>query len=215
MVNRAKYIAFSGGEGVGKTTQIRLLKQYLEDNNYSVMIAKELGTEYNQASMVLRDLALNKKWGNSTDGPARELIAQAARAINYHQVVKPNLHNYDFILQDRSMLCSMAYGTACGNNAQDIVNCFDMIYTDKHYGSIYDHLFLMQRDVDTGLKTAASIKQEFEQGDAMESKGLDFHNKVNSAYKAFLSLFANTKIITTDNTPPEETLKEIVTSIIY
>lgn len=211
----SKYIAISGCDGTGKTTAISRVEQALVDLGHSVIVTKELGTPHNEATMILRDLALNGKWGNNFEGSAREFVAQAARAINYQHVVLPALRSgVDFVIQDRSLLCSLAYGSACGNNPSDIETCFNMTFKDVHYSGIYDHLFVLEKDSDTALDAAVNAKAEFKQGDAIEGKGVSFQNTVNHYYKAFKNNFANMITIDTGKNNQVETSNIILNTIL-
>ena len=210
-----KYIAISGCDGTGKTTAIGRVEKALIDSGYSVIVTKELGTHHNEATMILRDLALNGKWGKNFEGPAREFVAQAARAINYEQVVLPALRSgVDFVIQDRSLLCSLAYGSACGNSPSDIETCFNMIFKDVHYSGVYDHLFVLEKDPDKALEAAVNAKEEFKGGDAIESKGAAFQNTVNHYYKAFKGNFANMVTIDTEKHDKAETSNIILNTIL-
>lgn len=123
----------------------------------------------------------------------REFVSQAIRSIHLEKLIRPSLHQYDFIIQDRGILSGMAYGQACGNPIQQLRNLASTVVEEskirprsfirnfcisidltKEYSDTYDHIIILEGDPSFGLKTAAGAKQEFGEGDAMELKGNSF-----------------------------------------
>lgn len=91
---------------------------------------------------------------------------------------------YDLIIQDRGVLSGRIYAEACGHSPDDIQRLEDYVLSDFYhrYSDIYDHVFIFHNA--DGLKIAMNAKDEFGSGDAMESRGNEFHEFVNSKFKS-------------------------------
>lgn len=215
-MKKAKYICLEGTEGVGKTTQTDKLVSYLKDRGYKVLQTKEPGTPLSDITMKLRGIMLDNQYDNDLTNTAREFISQAIRSIHIEKVIMPALNEYDFIVQDRGVLSGLAYGTACGNDFEMIeefakIVC-DPISAQDDYDSnmyaIYDSVIYLKGDVNKGLETAKSAKQEFESGDAMESRGNNFMNDVANNMDEMSSYF-NTSVIDVQGKSIEDVFAEI------
>lgn len=99
-LNNAKplFITFEGGEGVGKSTQVRLFRDYLQDAGAEVVMTREPGGCEN--ALVLRKLLVEgdaDKW----DGMSETLMYSAARNEHLREVIRPELANGRWIVCDR------------------------------------------------------------------------------------------------------------------
>ncbi|MGV3103729.1 dTMP kinase [Rothia sp. 32237D007AR] len=114
------FIAFEGGDGSGKTTQIALLAEALTERGYSVLVTREPGgTEIGEK---LRALVLEQ--GNGEIDPHTEaLIFAASRAAHAHQKIRPALQAGQIVLCDRYIDSSAAYqGAGRGLGIENVVN---------------------------------------------------------------------------------------------
>ena len=98
-----KIISFEGIEGVGKSTQIRLLKDFLESKNLDVEVLREPGSTL--AGEKIRDILLdnNNKLSNETE----LLLMFSARSELVNKIILDN--QSDYLLLDRFFDASMAY----------------------------------------------------------------------------------------------------------
>lgn len=100
------FIAFEGGDGAGKTTQINLLAQALTQSGYSVLVTREPGgTDIGEK---LRSLVLEHGKGD-IDPHTEALIFAASRAAHAHQKIRPALEAGQVVLCDRYIASSAAY----------------------------------------------------------------------------------------------------------
>lgn len=201
-----RYLVFEGVEGVGKSTQCRKLVSYLTDKGYSVLESKEPGTTNSPLTMSLRQIMLDKKYDEELTRQGRELISQAIRSIHLEKVIKPVIGKYDFIIQDRGILSGIAYGVCCGNSLQDIESLLK--YIDVDYG-LYHSTIYLKGNVKKSLDIAVSSKNEFETGDAIESRGYEFMEKVSDAMDRYSKLFNNVEVVDVTDMAIEETHQEI------
>ncbi|MDC1187935.1 dTMP kinase, partial [Gammaproteobacteria bacterium] len=98
-----KIFSFEGIEGVGKSTQINLLKEYLETNGYNTEILREPGSTITGES--IRSILLDSKENLSSESELLLMFAARAQLISE----KVNNSNSDIILFDRFYDASLAY----------------------------------------------------------------------------------------------------------
>lgn len=206
-MKKARYICLEGTEGVGKTTQTQLLAEHLIMKGFSVLVTKEPGTPLSPLTMEMRGIMLDKQYDEEMTIHAREFISQAIRSVHIENIIRPALKTHDFIIQDRGILSGLAYGTACGNDERFLEHMSHM--HDARFYALYDTVLYLTGDVSKGLDTALSSKQEFEAGDAMEAKGLDFIEQVRRNMDLQSKRF-NTKEINVDGKDIDTVLNEML-----
>ena len=100
------FIAFEGGEGSGKSTQTKLLKDWLEGEGHSVVLTREPGGT--ALGKDLRDILLSHSTGQIS--PRSEALLYAAdRAHHVFSVIRPALDAGDIVITDRYFDSSIAY----------------------------------------------------------------------------------------------------------
>lgn len=213
----SRYICLEGTEGVGKTTQTQKLVDYLRSKGYKVLQTKEPGTPLSPVTMKLREIMLSNEFDKDLTPAARELISQTIRSIHLGKVVYPARDEYDFIIQDRGVLSGLAYGTACGNDTEwlrDLASYAADLGEDDEEAifSLYDSVLYLRGNVSKGLDRALSSKQEFKDGDAMESRGNEFLNQVGQNMDEMSEWF-NAKVITVDGKNIDEVFGEILSAL--
>ena len=162
-----KIISFEGIEGVGKSTQINLLKDYLESKRLTVTVLREPGSTITGES--IRSILLDSKENLSEESEL--LLMFAARAQLISEKVLNN--NVDVILFDRFYDASIAYqGYGRGLSINFIKNLIDFTKCPTP-----DLTFLLDISVQDGFeRKIADIK------DRIESSGDEFFNKVRNGY---------------------------------
>ena len=162
-----KIISFEGIEGVGKSTQINLLKDYLESKGLAVIVLREPGSTITGES--IRSILLDSKENLSEESEL--LLMFAARAQLISEKVLNN--NEDVILFDRFYDASIAYqGFGRGLSINFIKNLIDFTKCPTP-----DLTFLLDISVQDGFeRKIADIK------DRIESSGDEFFNKVRNGY---------------------------------
>ncbi|MBB2893025.1 dTMP kinase [Flexivirga oryzae] len=98
------FIAFEGGDGAGKTTQIELLRGRLIEAGYDVVVTREPGGT--QLGTSIREVLLH---GDHVAPRAEALLFAADRAHHIATVVRPALARGAIVLQDRYLDSSVAY----------------------------------------------------------------------------------------------------------
>lgn len=190
-----KYICLEGGEGTYKTTTAKALAEHYRALGLTVLETKEPGTSHLPVTMELRNLMLNNDYDASLTKEARELISQAIRSIHIEKLIFPAIfeNEYDVIIQDRGILSGRVYAKACGNKTDNIYELENFIFQDydqtlKLLGRkfLYDTVYIFHNQ--DGLTLAKSVKNEFANGDAMESRGENFHSQVHAVFEELARL---------------------------
>jgi len=171
-------ITFEGGEGVGKSTQIRLLEESLTAAGYEVVTLREPGSSI--VSESIRDILLDAQ--NSTLSKRAELLLyEAARAQLVAEVIKPALKAGKVVLCDRFFDSTTAYqGYARGLDKDEIKN-LNLFATE---GIIPDLTIVLDLPPELGLARAANTGIP----DRLESENLAFHQLVQKGFLAIAQL---------------------------
>ena len=167
-------ISFEGMDKSGKTTQIKLLSDYLKSKNHEVVITREPGgTEVGE---MIRKILLDIK--NNIFDRAELLLYLASRSQNTKEVIIPALKEGKIVICDRYIDSSVVYqGFGRGIDVEEIkkLNYF------ATYGVIPDITFVMQIDPKTYEKRKGVQ-------DRIESSGNEFLKRVFEGYAKLKSL---------------------------
>lgn len=171
------FIVMEGPDGSGKTTQINLLKEYLEEAGYECLITREPGGTV--IGEEIRQLILNPE--HKEMSPVTEMLLYAAsRAQLVHEVIGPALEEGKIVISDRFVDSSIIYqGIArkLGISTVSAVNAPGIgIYRP-------DGIFFIDLSEAEGLRR----KKEQKNLDRMEQEGIDFHHMVSEGYRKVLS----------------------------
>ena len=171
------FIVMEGPDGSGKTTQINLLKEYLEEAGYECLITREPGGTV--IGEEIRQLILNPQ--RKEMSPVTEMLLYAAsRAQLVHEVIGPALEEGKIVISDRFVDSSIVYqGIArkLGISTVSVVNAPGIgIYRP-------DGIFFIDLSEAEGLRR----KKEQKNLDRMEQEGIDFHHMVSEGYRKVLS----------------------------
>ena len=170
---RGLFITLEGGDGAGKSTQIRNIKSFFEMKGLVVVHTREPGGT--QISEKLRDILLDSH-NTEMDAVTEMLIYAASRAQHVRELVKPALDEGSVVICDRFLDSSIAY-QAYGRGLGDMVKIVNSYATD---GLTPDITFWMDIDPDAG-KERVSKMGDF---DRLEMEARDFHYRVYEGYKA-------------------------------
>jgi dTMP kinase len=108
---RGRFITLEGGEGVGKSTQVRALAGALREQGIEVLVTREPGGS--EGAERIRDLLLSgadERWGPH----AEALLFAAARADHVAKTIRPALDAGQWVLSDRFVDSSLAYQGGAG-----------------------------------------------------------------------------------------------------
>jgi dTMP kinase len=170
-LNRGLFITFEGIEGCGKSTQSKLLLEYLARQGYDCVHTREPGGT--KAGEKIRDVLLHSKKTHISD-LTEMLLFEAARSQIVEEIIKPAMGSKKIIICDRFADATMSYQGYGGNVALDTIESINRIATG---GLEPDLTIVLDLDTITGLERAKSKGI-----DRMESKDLAYHERVRSGY---------------------------------
>jgi dTMP kinase len=168
-------IAFEGGEGSGKSTQARMLAEWLTERGVAVTTTHEPGaTDF---GLRVRSILLDSPDGSLTPR-AEALLFAADRAHHVDTVIRPALDRGDVVLTDRYVDSSLAYQGAGRALSVEDIRRLSRWATN---GLRPDLTVLLDVDPDVGLDRA---RAEGGVADRLEREPLEFHERVRRAFRA-------------------------------
>lgn len=173
---RGLFIAFEGGDGAGKSTQVAMAQQWLEARGSQVVTTREPGGT--QISEALRSLVLEHGHGE-IDSRTEALIYSAARAAHVQQLIAPALNAGSHVICDRFVDSSLAYqgmGRALGFDAVAQINDFA---TD---GLRPDVTIILDISAADGRARRVAAGGGVEAADRLEAEPDDFHERIRNAF---------------------------------
>lgn len=169
---RGRFITLEGGEGVGKSTNLAFVHDYLRERGISVVLTREPGGT--PLAENIRDLLLRQS-AEPVEELTELLLVFAARAQHLNRVIRPALVRGDWVLCDRFTDATFAYqGFGRGLSADLIGRLQTMVHPDLQP----DLTLLLDIDVERGLARA----RERGELDRIESEQADFFERVRAGY---------------------------------
>lgn len=170
------FITFEGIDGSGKSTQIQLLKEMLEERNHVVTTLREPGG--NILSEQIRQLLLDSK--EQVDPRCELLLFTAARAQLVSSVIRPALEAGKIVICDRYIDSSVAYqGYGRGLSIESIESINDFATA----GLIPDITFIFDLSVDDAAKRSGFRSNDNQtKPDRMERSGDAFFERTKQGY---------------------------------
>lgn len=173
------FVTFEGPEGCGKTTQLRLLADYLREQGHDVLTTREPGGT--AISDRVRSILLDPV--NTDMRPACEfLLFSAARAQHVEQVIRPHLAKNGIVLCDRYADSSLAYQ---GYGHQLDLKVLRVITRFATAGLVPDLTLYLDLPVEIGL--SRKTRGGNDAWNRMEQKELAFHLRVRLGYRALVA----------------------------
>jgi dTMP kinase len=170
-----RFITFEGGEGVGKSTQVRRAAQWLQSRGLEVVLTREPGGT--PRAERLRELLLER--GDEPMPQACELLLMfAARASHLANLIEPAVRRGAWVLCDRFTDATYAYqGGGRGIETAQI----DALVQIVHPRRQPDLTLLLDAPVDVGLARAAT-RNGSDGPDRFETERVDFFERVRRSY---------------------------------
>ena len=172
-MSRGRFITLEGGEGVGKSTQVKTLADALRKRRIEVLVTREPGGS--EGAEKIRELLLvgsDDRWGPS----AEALLFAAARADHVDKTIRPAVEAGRWVLCDRFADSSLAYQGGAGGlgietvrsiNAAAVGDCFP------------DRTLVLM--LDEGSERARA--RDSGDSDRIGGRPDDYHRKVDAAFR--------------------------------
>lgn len=204
---RGLFIVFEGGDGAGKSTQVRRTAQFLESRNARVLQTREPGGT--QISEELRALVLEHGHGE-VDARTEALMYAAARAAHVQQVILPALEAGTHVICDRFVDSSLAYqGVGRGLGIEEVAS----INRFATGGLVPDATVLLDISAADGRSRRIAASGGVEDSDRLESEPDDFHERIRQAFHD-LAAQAPERYLVVDANQGIEELQRAITSHI-
>lgn len=176
-VTRGRFIAFEGGEGMGKSTQIRLLADALGAHGKQVVVTREPGGT--PGAEAIRALLLHPP-GEGWTKEAEALLFAAARADHVARRILPALEQGIWVLCDRYVDSSRAYQGFAGGLGDDQVLSLHAVGS----GGLKPDLTIVI-DAPGAIVGDRLAVRDGEQSDAIGGRDAAYHASVNAAFLDF------------------------------
>lgn len=200
---KGAFITLEGGDGSGKSTQLKLLTEYLKNNGYDCVFTREPGGT--KISEKIREIILD---GNNTEetDEAEALLYAAARAQLVKEVIIPAVESGKIVVCDRFIDSSIAYqGYARGLGKEFIENINS--YALKNCMPTVTLFF------DIPPRKAFERKGGADKNDRIELSGIEFHDKVYAGYKACAESYPQRIVEINAEQTPEEVFNDVLNAL--
>ena len=170
---KPRFISFEGGEGSGKSTQIKLLAKRLAKYGEVITTREPGGTI--EAEIIRNLLVKGKK--NKWSGVVETLLLYAARKDHIDKIIDPSLKKNKWVLCDRFKESTLVYQGYGKNVDIDLIKKLDKIITNNLTPGL---TFILDIDPIIGLKRS---KRKSNTETRYENMSLRFHNKIRKAFR--------------------------------
>lgn len=168
-MGKGLFITFEGADGCGKTTQMKLLAEYLQKKGHDIVLTREPGGK--GLGEKVREILLN--YDGEVSDRCESFLFLADRAQNIDTIVNPAVDAGKIVLCDRHTDSTVAYQGYGRGLDLDRINLLNNIAVN---GRKPDLTFVFDIDTETSMKRVGKEK------DRMENAGLEFHNRVREGY---------------------------------
>jgi dTMP kinase len=174
MARKGRFITFEGGEGVGKSTQIKLLAERLAAAGIPAVVTREPGGS--PKAEALRGVILSG--AAASFGPAGEAILfSAARIDHIAQKIAPALASGEWVLCDRFADSTRAYQGAAGKLDKNLIDSLERVAVGEAQP---DLTFVLDMPVEKSLLRVAQRRDGA--ADRFESEARAFHETLRGAF---------------------------------
>lgn len=171
---RGRFISLEGGEGAGKSTQLRRLAEALRTRGLEVVETREPGGS--PGAEAIRGLLLQgdeQRWTPE----AEALLFAAARADHVAKTIRPALERGAWVLSDRFLDSSIAYQGGAGGLGFARIRA---LHDFGSHGFLPDRTLLLTLPADEAARRAGA--RDRDGADRIGARGADYHAAVASAF---------------------------------
>ena len=200
-----RFITFEGGEGCGKSTVLKAIKERLESEGVSVVLTREPGGT--PIAEQIRNVILDK--GNTAmDGRSEALLYAASRRQHLVEKIWPALQEGKTVLCDRYLDSSLAYQGGARGLGIDEVLSINLFATE---GTYPDLTLLFDLEPEQGLaRIAANQNREVNR---LDLEKLDFHHQVRNNFLALAKRYPDRYVIIDASQPLADVIEDAYKAI--
>ncbi|MCR2833814.1 dTMP kinase [Parerythrobacter lacustris] len=204
-MRRGKFIALEGGEGTGKSTQSRLLADWLRSQGRDVVLTREPGGT--PGAEAIRSLLLDPP-GDGWGSRAEALLFAAARSDHVEKLIRPAMLAGKWVVCDRFIDSSRAYQGGAGKLGDDAVQKLHAIGSEDLRP---DLTFLI---VVPAQKVALRLaRRDGESSDAIGGRDAAYHRSVGETFEAIAATEPERFVLIDGDAAPEQVHSRIVSAI--
>lgn len=197
---RGKLITFEGCDGCGKSTQLKLLSEYLTKEKVPHIFTREPGG--GKISEAIREILLNGKNTEMTD-ECEALLYAAARVQHLADRVEPALGAGQLVVCDRYVDSSLAYQAYARGLGVEFVEKINAFALEKYPPDLTVWFELTPEE-------AFKRKHGADENDRLEQAGLAFHKRVYEGYRALAEKYPERIVAVNGRQTPEEIFSEVL-----
>jgi len=181
--NNAKFITFEGIDGCGKSTQAKLLLEYMNKSGVETILVREPGGT--NISESIREILLHSSSGQMGDR-TESLLMTASRAQLTQEVIIPNMEQGKFVIADRYSDSTLAYQG--GGRNLDIEWLIEL----NNYAT-----FTLLPDITffVDIRSEEALRRLDSNKDRIEGEGIEFQARVRKTYHELAERFNDRYII--------------------
>ncbi|MEH3125592.1 dTMP kinase [Agrobacterium cavarae] len=207
MPQKGLFISFEGGEGAGKSTQIRILAETLRSRGLEVVVTREPGGS--PGAEAIRHVLLSGA-AEAFGVRMEAMLFAAARNDHVEEVIGPALESGAVVLCDRFLDSSRVYQGTTGNLETDFIETLQRIAVD---GTMPDLTLIFDIPAVDGLARARKRADDGATPDRFEKEELETHEKRREAYLD-IALNEPRRCRIVDAKQPQERVTEDVLSMV-
>jgi len=197
------FITFEGCEGVGKSSQLRMLQDYLREQNIAFYFTREPGGT--GVSEQIRAVILDGKNSAMAD-ECEALLYAAARVQLLKEEIEPRLNRGELVICDRYVDSSLAYqGYARGLGVDYVKSINDYAFKNV----MPDYTIFLRLPPSEAFKRKGGVDGT----DRVELSGADFHNAVFEGYNKLASEYKDRFIVIEATGTKYETQQKIISAL--
>jgi dTMP kinase len=203
---RGRFISFEGGEGSGKSTQIKKLAERLEALKLRAISTREPGGS--AGAEIIRHLVLSGM-GKLLGPDAETLLFAAARDDHVRTVIQPALNQGTWVLCDRFSDSTRAYQGRMGHVPTGLLNAMQRVTI----GDLKPDLtIILDVPVEVGLRRAAARRGN-RAPDRFESEDLKFHQDLRDAYREIAAAEPERCVLVDADANPDTVAAQVWTAL--
>lgn len=197
---RGKFITYEGCDGCGKSTQLKMLSDYLTQKGVEHIFTREPGG--GKISEAIREILLNGKNTEMTD-ECEALLYAAARVQHLHDRVEPALAQGKLVICDRYVDSSIAYQAYGRNLGRDFIEKINAYALENYLPDVT--LF-----IDLTPEAAFARKKGADENDRLEQAGMAFHKRVYQGYDELANEQTERIVRIDGNATPEQIFDRVI-----
>lgn len=174
---RGRFISIEGGEAVGKSTQIRLLADWVKSQGAEVTVTREPGGT--ESAEAVRSLLLEggaDRWNARSEA----LLFAAARADHVARLIRPSVESGGWVISDRFIDSSRAYQGVAGGLGDEAIMALHNFGSE---GCLPDCTILLELPADEAARRA--MARDGANSDRIGGRDAAYHARVVAAFRSF------------------------------